>query len=116
MAKRSWSQLKRNFVREFPHQVRLTNAGGWRTAHTSAALRSVDPRSLRWWTEGSDVDGALVSVWGFQRLEDAIWFELWATSSGIDWSDRPEAQRERPFLPRNHRQLYGPTPPTRGPS
>jgi hypothetical protein len=104
----------RSYALEFPHQVRLANAGGWRTAHTSAALRSVDPRSVRWWTERSAVDGILTFVWGFKRFEDAIWFELWATSSGIDWTVRPEAQHERPHLPADHRQLYGATPPGRG--
>jgi hypothetical protein len=108
--------MKRNYAREFPHQVRLANAGGWRTDHTSAALRSVEPRSVQWWTEGSDVDGSSTSVWGFLRLEDCIWFELWATSSGIDWAVRPEGQSERPYLPVDHRQIYGATPPGRGPS
>ena len=62
--------MARNYAREFPHQVRLANAGGWRTAHSGAALRSVAPRSVQWWSEGSDVDGSLNQVWGFQRLED----------------------------------------------
>jgi hypothetical protein len=88
-----------HYAREFHHQVRLANAGGWRTDHTSAGLRSVEPRSMAWGTEGSDIDGTLTSVWGFKQIEDCIWFELWATSSGIDWTERREAQHERPHLP-----------------
>ena len=88
------------------------NAGGWRTYHTGHALAHLMAgKDWRWWTAGSDYDGSLVSVWGFADLERALWFEIWATSSGIDWSVAPERQIDRPPAPPERTvPLYGPTP------
>jgi len=92
-ARRSWRSIKRAYAREFPHHVVLPNAGGWRAAHTGYALAHLEAlKEWRWWTAGSDVDGGLVNVWGFADLEHALWFELWATSSGIEWSVSPNVQ------------------------
>jgi hypothetical protein len=33
-----------------------------------------------------------VSVWGFKESERVVYFEMWATSSGIDWNVPPDEQ------------------------
>ena len=104
-ARRSWRSIMREYAREFPHHVALPNAGGWRTDHTSDALRNL-PRGLyRWWTEAD------WSVWGFKSIERAVGFEIWSTSSGIDWTVAPRDQIERPPTPPETEPTYGPTAP-----
>ena len=78
-----------DFQREFPHQIRLAFAQGWRNRHVTHALHH--RRSLhdyRWWTEGE------IDVWGFKDIEDVVTFEMWATSCGIDWEVPPGAQAD----------------------
>jgi hypothetical protein len=94
--------MKRRYGRDFPHHVVLGNCRAWRRRHASHALSHLRAETdWRWWTEGSDLDGTLVDVWGFADLERAIWFGLWASSSGIDWSVAPDQQPQesRPPLP-----------------
>ena len=100
--RRSWRSIKRDYARTFPYQVVLGHAGGWRDRHISHALRGLTHEHWRWWSEGA------LGVWGFRAAGDAVAFEAWATSSGIDWSVTPAEQDERPpALDPN----YGPTPP-----
>jgi hypothetical protein len=107
--------MRRAFMRDYPHHVILPNAGGWRDAHTSHAVAHLAGlKEWRWWTAGSDVDGSVVSVWGFVDLERALWFEIWASTCGIDWSVPPEEQAERPPRPPEPERKYGPSPAGRG--
>ena len=88
-----WHVMKRSFVREYPHQVRLAHTGDWRSTHIAYALRNSRPLAdWRWWTERNDVSGDLVGVRGFKAIEGAVGFEMWATASGIDWGLRPTDQ------------------------
>jgi hypothetical protein len=104
-ARRSWRSIKREYARTFPHHVALPNAGGWRDLHISHALRSLTHESYRWWTEDD------CGVWGFKSPGNAVAFELWATSSGIDWSVAPGEQSEHPPRPPEADPNYGPTAP-----
>jgi hypothetical protein len=95
--------MKRQYARDFPHHVCLTNAGDWRTSHISHALRGLSHETHRWWTEGE------LQIWGFRSIGDAVDFELWATSSGIDWTVAPPEQIERPPAPPEGPLHYGPS-------
>ncbi len=89
MGRRSWAAMVRGFQREYPYQIRLAFAHGWRNRHVSHALHY--RRSLhdyRWWTEGE------IDVWGFREIEDVVTFEMWATSCGIDWDVPPDLQAD----------------------
>jgi hypothetical protein len=104
-ARRSWRSIKREYARAFPHHVALPNAGGWRDHFISHALRSLTHESYRWWTESD------CGVWGFKSAGNAVAFELWATSSGIDWGVVPGEQSEQPPRPPEADPNYGPTAP-----
>jgi hypothetical protein len=63
MARRAWNSIRAEYRRTFPHQVRLANAGDWRSPHTNQALRELGTERYHWWAEGNDVQGTNVSVW-----------------------------------------------------
>ena len=102
-ARQSWRSIKRQYARDFPHHVYLMNAGDWRDRHISHALRSLSNETYRWWPEGE------LQIWGFRSIGDAIDFELWASSSGIDWAVAPANQLERPPTPPERTFSSGPS-------
>lgn len=114
MVRRSWRRTTRQYAEAYPHHVVLRHTDYWRSAHLSYALAHLQHGRYRWWTEGSHAAGDVVSVWGFLDIEDAVTFEMWATSSGIDWNvpaleqppeTRPPAARELPI--RHHQRRDG---------
>ena len=97
---RPCKRIVADYRRRFPHPVPLPNAGGWRTDHTSAALRHLTLTvHYAWWTAGT------FHVWGFKDPADAEAFRAWAAASAIDWSVEPA---EQPPEMRPEKPLEGP--------
>ena len=100
--------MTREFAREFPHQVRLKQAGLWRDQHTGHAVHHLDARTYRRWSEGD------VFVFGFKSADDAAAFKAWSETCGIDWSMPADEQAHRPPKPPERSFFVGPLAGFRG--
>jgi hypothetical protein len=102
----SYRKLVADYQRQYPHQVRLKNAGDWRSDHTGRAHYQVTGGPLVWWHEGTGE-----SIFGFKTPEKAAAFQHWADTCGIDWTVEPRAQPlPHPPKPPDRPTPYGPTP------
>jgi hypothetical protein len=78
---RTYRQIVADHRRHYPHQVRLTNAGGgWRDRHSAYKAREIMSGPLVQRFEGG------LWVYGFKTVEQAAAFKAWSESCGIDWS------------------------------
>jgi hypothetical protein len=101
---RPYRKIIAEYHRQYPHQVRLRNTGDWRFDHCSRAHYQVTGSALVWWHE----DGA--SVFGFKTADQAVAFQRWANTCGIDWTVEPRAQPlPHPPKPPERPWTYGPT-------
>lgn len=96
---RSYSKIVAQHQRDFPHQVRLRNAGDWRDRYCSRMHYMVTAAALVIWFEGGR-GGDRLWVYGFKAADQAAAFQRWADGCGINWSIRPQDdQRPRPPMP-----------------
>jgi hypothetical protein len=86
---RRYHQIVADHRRQYPHQVKLANAGAWRDRHSAAKARELMRGPLVQWFEGH---GDRLWVYGFKTAEQAAAFKGWSESCGIDWSVPPDEQ------------------------
>jgi hypothetical protein len=83
---RRYHHIVADHRRQYPHQVKLANAGDWRDRHSTHKAREISGSPLVQWFE----DG--LWVYGFKTAEQAAAFKAWSESSGIDWGVPPSEQ------------------------
>jgi hypothetical protein len=81
---RTYRQIVADHRRHYPHQVRLTNAGGWRDRYSAHKAREIMSGPLVQWFEGPDKYRRW--VYGFKTAEQAAAFRTWSENCGIDGS------------------------------
>jgi len=69
---RTYRQIVANHQRQYPHQVKLANAGDWRDRHCSHKAREIMSGPLVQWFEGG------LWVYGFKTAEQAAAFKAWS--------------------------------------
>jgi hypothetical protein len=87
---RTYRQIVADHQRQYPHQVKLANAGDWRDRHCSHKAREIMSGPLVKWVEGPYHDRR--GVYGFKAPEQATAFKAWSESCGIDWTVPPTEQ------------------------
>jgi hypothetical protein len=100
---RTYRQIIADPQRQYPHQVKLANAGDWRDRHCSLKAREIMSGPLVQWFEGPDNDRQW--VYGFKTLEQATAFKAWSENCSIDWAVPPA---EQPPETRPEKPLEGP--------
>jgi hypothetical protein len=109
---RSYPKIVADYHRQYPHQVRLTNAGDWREDYCSRAHYAVTGGPLVLWFEKAE--GRDVFVYGFKSAEHAEAFQRWADSRKrtrrgrgpepcIEAASRPPRTSDRPLSPAGSR-------------
>jgi hypothetical protein len=96
---RTYRQIVADHRRQYPHQVKLANAGDCRDRHCSHKAREIMFGPLVQWFEGG------LWVYGFKTAEQAAAFKAWSQSCSIDWAVPPA---EQPPATRPEKALEGP--------
>ncbi|MBM3647265.1 MAG: hypothetical protein FJX11_05680 [Alphaproteobacteria bacterium] len=104
---RTYRRIVDQYRRDYPHQIRLEHAGGWRARYITHAFRQLGLVAVRdraeWFESG-------VLVFGFRSREHSNAFYAWTLASCIDWQVPPNEQDQRPAPVPEHFDWQGPTP------
>ena len=103
---RTYRRIVAQHQRDYPHQIRLEHAGGWRARHIHHAFHQLELAAVRdrmEWFEGG------VTVFGFKSRAHCNAFYGWTLASGIEWRVPPEEQDQRPAPVPEHYNWQGPT-------